>query len=272
MITEASLARLNGYYNDEPEAVVDGGTPPEEPASEAAVTEETVTKEDLERLQNALKKRVAERDEQISRYRSEAEKLKSELDSIAAKERQAKEEQERKEAEARQQKLLEQQKFEELLAEKEKEAAKAISEKDKKIQELLSQLNQSSELSQSALVQRDFDLEFVKANGLTDQADLLYPVYKKYLKYDYETRQTQVINPATGEVMTNDLGEPYSLANFVEGVIKSERPSSFRAMQRSGTGADPQSAPSSGRRGKYDFNELLKMKGTARAQFLEQNG
>lgn len=271
MLTIEQLRRL-GYLKDEPEAVVEGGEGAElQPKEEesGAVTEETVTKEDLDRLQEALKKRIAERDAKLREASSEAEKLKAKLAEIEAQERQAKEEQERKAAEARQQKLLEQQKFEELLAEKEKEAAKAISEKDKKIQELMAQLNQSSELSQAALVQRDFDLEFVKANGLTDQADLLYPAYRKYFKYNYDTRQTEVINPATGEVMTNDLGEPYSLNDFVEGVIKKERPSSFRAMSRGGTGAQPQDGVGGGNKKGYRFEDLMTMRSSVRARLLE---
>lgn len=260
----------SGLFNDEPEAVVDGGdaAPKQEPPTkENGATDEEIR--DYEAMTNALKLRLAERDEKLQSAKSEAEQLRAKLAEIDAKERQAQEEQERKEAEARQQKLLEQQKFEELLAEKEREAAKAIADKDKKIQELLSQLNQSSELSQSALVQRDFDLEFVRANGLTDQADLLYPAYKKYFKYNYETRQTEVINPGTGEVMTNDLGEPYSLNNFIEAVIKEQRPSCFKASQRQGMGASPQSGNGTPvQKGKYNFEELLKMKGSARAQVL----
>lgn len=274
MFTIEQLRRF-GYLAEDPEAVVEGGEAADlQPkAEEKVVTEETVTKEDLDRLQEALKKRLAERDAKLREASSEAEKLRTKLAEIEAQEKKAKEEQERKAAEARQQKLLEQQKFEELLAEKEKEAAKAIADKDKKIQELLAQLNQSSEMSQAALVQRDFDLEFVKANGLTDQADLLYPAYRKYFKYNYEARQTEVINPATGEVMTNDLGEAYSLSDFVEGVIKKERPSSFRATSRGGTGAQPQDGVvSAGSKKGYRFEELMTMRSSVRARLLEGKG
>lgn len=258
------------YLNDEPESVVDGGESPQQsepPTKENGATEQEIR--DYEAMTAALKKRLAERDDKLQSVKSEAEQLKAKLAEIEAKEQEAQAEQERKAAEARQAKLLEQQKYEELMAEKEREAAKAIAEKDQRIQELLAKINQSSEMSQTALVERDFVQAFTASDGFPDQADLLLPKYQRFLRYNYESRKTEVINPATNEVMTNDLGEPYTLRNFVDGVIKSERPSSFKAAIKSGTGASPQGENGATvKAGNYNFNDLLKMKGSARAQIL----
>lgn len=253
------------FYNAEPDAVNTSAPDTTEEGLEEQNTQPTA--EDLERLQTAMKKRVAEQKEQAARAKAEAQALREKLAEIEAQERAAKEDQERKEQEALEKNLMEQRKFEQLLQEKEKAAAKAIAEKDARIRDLMEQLNQTSDLSRAALVQRDFDLEFVKLGGITDQADLLYPAYQKYFRYNYETRQTEVVNPGTGEVMTNDLGEPFGLTDFIEGVLKKERPSCFKSTRRSGIDTQPQ-PNEGGTSGKLNipFEELLKMKGSARAQ------
>lgn len=254
------------FLSEEDPTAAMGGEPTPAPTED----EPQVTQADVDKVKEVFGKRVKERDATISGLKAEAQSLRDKLAEIEAKERADAEAAETQANEAKKAKLLEQQKFEELLAQNQEEAAAAIAKKDQRIAELEQMVSSTNTTTQQALVMKDFVTEFLAAGGWEDQTDMIFPVYQKNLSYNFDSGNTEIINPATNEVMTDDHGQPYSLKTFVEAVVKEQKPSCFKSTAKYGTGADPKTGETVRGNSKKSFDDLIKMGRSQRVAYFNR--
>ena len=275
-----SLGILPGFFNDEPDAIgasgtgETGATPPEPPTAENGATEQTVTVEDRDRLKTALTRKREARREMEKQLRELQGKLSNvDLDQYEQL-RQEKEQAEARQAELHRKKLEEKQAFDELLKLEKENAQKQIDEYQRQQSELRQKLAQIQESRQSTAITNEF------LSAWTDPAVGGNPGLKKQvladvkesglLRYNEEANRVEVVK--NGVPLVNDYGEPLSVKEYFATQYKQEFPATYLPDQRSGTGASPLAAGGSQTKtGKYDdeaFKQLLRTKGTTRAQLL----
>lgn len=226
------------------------------------------TAEAVEKVKEAFSARLSERDQKLAEQRRLNKELKERLDAIEQAKRTELEEAEAIAQQAEQEKLLKQQKYDEALALQKKQAATEIETKDNTIKSLHEQLKAKDEQIQKALINRDFNTAFMGSGGFEDQAELLFPKYSGRLSFNFETNQTEIINPATGDPLTDGNGNPYTVETFVEGVIKEAHPSSFSAQIKGGTGADATKRSPTRKSDDIPFEEVMRMPSSRRARMM----
>ncbi len=269
MLTTEHLYRM-GYFNDEPEAVVDGGAEPEITADNAGDEQPAVSAEDVQRLQAALRR---EREQRRS-LEKEMKAAQSRLGGVDLEEyeqlKQAQAEAAAKEEQLRREQLEKKQQYDELIKLEKQKAEEKIAEYQRQQRELQDRLSSMQKETRESAIRQEFiqawnDPE-VSGNPRLQQAAFTQLYNEGRLNYNSETRQVEVVNPITGDAELDALGSPISVREFLNGKLKQEIPDFFLARQKGGTGATPtQGSIGGSRTGTISFEERLKL-GKKRAQ------